>query len=204
MDIRTTPLEADCVYHIYNRGVNGESIFTSKDNYLYFLEKIKKYLLGVCDVYSYCLLPNHFHLLLKVKDETTLKNLVKVSNLDKVESGLHSSNQIFSKQFSLVFNSYSQAFNKQKGRHGPLIESPFKRKKITDDEYLLRTVIYIHQNPQLHQIVKDFRNYPFSSYSSFFSTAYSNVERQSVLSLFGGTDVFEKAHKIILDEDYFE
>ncbi len=144
MDIRITPIEADCFYHIYNRGINGEAIFKTARNYHFFINKIKNNLLSVCDVYAYCLMPNHFHLLVKIKSDKYLNEIT--SHLDKnIEKGLHASQNIFSKQFSKVFNSYSQAFNKENNRHGALIESPFKRKLITSEEYLRKCVIYIHQ-----------------------------------------------------------
>ncbi|WP_326982111.1 transposase [Chryseobacterium sp. MYb264] len=124
-DIRTTSIDADCFYHIYNRGINGENIFKSERNYKFFLKKISELLIPVCEIYAYCLLPNHFHFLIKVKSDNELHSLVKVQNLDKAEFGLHSPQNIFSKQFSRIFNSYSQAFNKENNRHGALIESPF-------------------------------------------------------------------------------
>lgn len=77
-DIRRTPIETEYFYHIYNRGVNGEIIFKNNDNYTYFLSKVKKYLTPVSDIYAYCLLPNHFHFLIRIKEESELKNLVKV------------------------------------------------------------------------------------------------------------------------------
>ena len=97
-DIRTTPIEADCFYHIYNRGINGENIFKSDQNYLFFLNKVSDFLIPVCNVYAYCLLPNHFHLLVKIKSDFELDSLVKVQNLDKATNatkiGLHSPQNI--------------------------------------------------------------------------------------------------------------
>ncbi|AZB08842.1 hypothetical protein EG344_08415 [Chryseobacterium sp. G0162] len=82
-DIRTTSIEADCFYHIYNRGINGENIFKSDRNYLFFFKKMSESLFPVCDVYAYCLMPNHFHILIKIKSDFELGSLVKVLNLDK-------------------------------------------------------------------------------------------------------------------------
>ena len=82
-DIRTTPIEADCFYHIYNRGINGENIFKSDRNYFFFLNKVSQFLIPVCDIYAYCLMSNHFHFLVKIKSDFELDSLVKVQNLDK-------------------------------------------------------------------------------------------------------------------------
>ncbi|MFC6267372.1 transposase [Frigoriflavimonas asaccharolytica] len=191
MDIRITAIEPDKFYHIYNRGINSELIFKSDRNYLFFLQKIKENLLDVCDVYAYCLMPNHFHLLVRIKSENELKNLIKISNLDKVK-GLESPQNIFSKQFAKIFNSYSQAFNKENNRHGALIESPFKRKNIDSEAYLRQCIIYIHQNP----IADNFTQYQFSSYKSFISNLDTLLKRNEVLELFDSKENFEFCHNI--------
>ncbi len=189
MDIRLTSLEPDSFYHIYNRGINGEIIFKTERNYLFFLNKIKINLLSVCDIYAYCLMPNHFHLLVRIKSDTDLQNLVKVLNLDKVE-GLYSPQHIFSKQFARIFNSYSQAFNKENNRHGALIESPFKRKLISSEDYLRRCIIYIHQNPNS----EDYKNFLYSSYKTILSDGTTSLRRNEVIDLFGGVDNFILCH----------
>ncbi|MCZ2082980.1 MAG: transposase [Flavobacteriales bacterium] len=190
MDIRLTPIESDRFYHIYNRGINGELIFKTKRNYLFFLNKIKDNLLNVCDIYAYCLMPNHFHLLVRIKSDSELENLVKVLNLDKVD-GLHAPQHVFSKQFSNIFNSYSQAFNKENNRHGALIESPFKRKLISSEDYLRQCIIYIHQNP----ISEDFKDYPYSSYKTVISNSFTSLKRDEVIELFEDKENFRFCHK---------
>ena len=64
--------EIDTVYHIYNRGNNKEDIFLGRDNFFYFLGLVKKYLDLIIDFYSYYLLPNHFHLIFKIKPREEL------------------------------------------------------------------------------------------------------------------------------------
>lgn len=198
MDIRQQPIEADKFYHIYNRGVNGEIIFKTDRNYLFFLNKIKENLTPVCEVYAYCLLPNHFHFLVRVKSEKELESLVKVSNLDKAD-GLHSPQNIFSRQFSRVFNSYSQAFNKENKRHGALIESPFKRKEINSEEYLRRTILYIHRNPQNHNLIDNFREYKYSSYNGTLSNSPTLLQRNEVIELFDDINNFKFSHQKDID-----
>jgi REP element-mobilizing transposase RayT len=147
-------------------------------------------------------MPNHFHFLIKVKSDFELEGLVKVQNLDKAFSiGLHSPQNIFSKQFSRIFNSYSQAFNKENKRHGGLIESPFKRKLIASDEYLINTIIYIHQNPQNHSITNEFSTYNFSSYQSILSNSKTLLKRDEVIELFDNRENFIMSHKKVIDLD---
>ncbi|REC77970.1 transposase [Chryseobacterium elymi] len=201
-NIRTTPIEADRFYHIYNRGINGENIFKTDRNYLFFLSKISEFLIPVCDVYAYCLMPNHFHLLVKVKSNFELNKLVKVQNLDKACNGLYSPRNIFSKHFARVFNSYSQAFNKENKRHGALIESPFKRKLIMSDQYLINAVRYIHQNPQNHFLTSEFSKYNFSSYPSILSDSKTLLKRDEVIELFDNRENFILSHQKVVDLDY--
>ena len=59
--------ESNHIYHIYNRGNNSQNIFFTRDNYLFFLEKIRKHILPYADVLAWCLMPNHFHLMVYVK-----------------------------------------------------------------------------------------------------------------------------------------
>ena len=80
----TTPLDPNKYYHIYNRGNAGQWIFSKENNYPYFLSKYKIYMLDYVNTYAYCLLPNHFHILIKVKSEEELikaacKDFKKVS-----------------------------------------------------------------------------------------------------------------------------
>ncbi len=59
-------------YHIYNRGNNGENIFVEERNYSYFLRLYAKYIAPIADTFAYCLLRNHFHILLRVKQFDTI------------------------------------------------------------------------------------------------------------------------------------
>lgn len=195
MDIRITPIETDCFYHIYNRGINGDVIFRTARNYQFFLNRLKKYLIDVCDIYAYCLMPNHFHLLVKIKSDKEL-NHIPTSDQSDDEKGLHASQNLFSKQFSKVFNSYSQAFNKENNRHGALIESPFKRRLITSEEYLIKCIIYIHQN----QNSEDFKNYEYSSYKTILSNSTTSVKRNEVIEMFKDRENFILCHQ--RDVDY--
>ena len=130
MDIRIQKLEPDCFYHIYNRGINGCTIFENLDNYLFFIKQFSKYVIPLCDIYAYCLMPNHFHFVLKIKSNEELlifaENELKLTNVKK--EGLYAIQNVVSKQISKFISSYSQSYNIAHSRHGALLESPFKRK----------------------------------------------------------------------------
>jgi REP element-mobilizing transposase RayT len=195
MDIRIQPLEPDCYYHIYNRGINSTKIFENDENYNYFLNQFSNYVLTVSDVLAYCLMPNHFHFILKIKSKETLEYFLKnnIKSPSIVNEGLHASHNIASKQMSKFISSYTQSFNKVNSRHGGLLERPFKRKKIDTEEYLRNLIIYIHQNP--NDLNVDFRIFKYSSYKSILSKSKTNLMRDDVLNLFDGQENFIYCHE---------
>ena len=197
MDIRNEILEPDAFYHIYNRGINSGKIFDTEENYLFFLSKFIIYLNPVCDVFAYCLMPNHFHFLIKVKSENEINTFVKVQNFDKgdktkQEKGLHSFDSIVSKQMGKFISSYSQAYNKVTNRHGALLESPFKRKRVENEEYLRNLIIYIHLNPI--DLKHNFETYVFSSYKVILSRVKTNLIGVETIDFFGDIDNFIYLH----------
>ena len=175
------PLYKDKLYHIYNRGNGKEKLFFNEENYKYFLRQYKKYLSGFIDTFAYCLLPNHFHLLVRIKS-------------DKPE--------LVSQMFRKFFISYSMSINIQEKRKGNLFQRGFKRKLIDDEKYFYSAVYYIHANPVHHKIVKDFRNYKFSSYNSLLGNNKTKLCSDEVIGWFGGKGKFISYHSE-KQENYF-
>jgi len=121
-------------YHIYNRGINNEILYKSKRNYLFFLERWKKYVGEILEVYCYCLLPTHFHFFVRVVDSfTKLKKFRKAKDINK----------ILEHQFMLLFRSYALAFNKENSRTGSLFQKGFKRIRIDNEQYFTAIIHYI-------------------------------------------------------------
>ncbi|MUP44730.1 transposase [Gramella sp. BOM4] len=178
------PMISDSYYHIFNRGNNKQAIFFETRNYRYLLSLFEKYLLSVCDIYAYCLLSNHFHLLVKTKKEMEAK--------------------IISQAFSNCFNAYAKAINKAYNRTGSLFQDRFRRKKIDDETYLRNLIIYIHQNPVHHGVASNFKNYEFSSYLNYILDNNSFLELNSGLALFEDKDNFEFVHSQFKDDFDFE
>lgn len=98
-------IELDATYHIFNTGNNRENIFIEDKNYSYFLDLLERYILPIADIYAYCLLKNHFHLLLKIKDEKEISPKFKEKPL---------------LAYSNMFNAYAKAINKMYSRRGSL------------------------------------------------------------------------------------
>ncbi len=140
------PLEPDCFFHVFNRANGNELLFSSTDNYHYFLKRYSYFISPIADTYCYCLMPNHFHFLIQIKGEEELGKLCQGSK-PLTELNAKEVLNFLSRQFSHLLNGYTQAFNKQEKRKGSLFMRPFKRKKITDEKYLHKVVHYIHYNP---------------------------------------------------------
>lgn len=180
-------LEPGKFYHVFNRGINGERIFSNSKNYDYFLTLFEKYILKLANVHCYCLLPNHFHFLIEILPEVEIKKLIINSN--------HSPEIFISKQFSHLFNSYSQAYNKSMRRTGRLFDHPFRRIPIDSEKYLRNSILYIHKNPIKHSISSEIINYPHSSYSKIIFDQPSFIQKDYVLELFDGLENFRHCHE---------
>ncbi len=139
----------------------------------------------VADTYVFCLMPNHIHFLIEVRQEIRLP-----------PDNKYPVKQFISKQFSNLFSSYSQAFNKQQNRKGNLFISRFRREMVDSDEYITRIIRYIHLNPVHHGFVKDFSKWQHSSYNLLCSTRETFLAREKVIGWFGNLEEFKKAHQI--------
>ena len=181
------PLQEGKYYHIYNRGNNRETLFYTEANYKYFLKKYDKYLSEYIDTYAYCLLPNHFHLLISVKE---LKDIPHEEG-NKKEQTLE---QMISFQFRKFFTSYAMSINLQKNRTGSLFQKSFKRKEVANDAYFSNLILYIHANPQLHGLIDDFKSYIWSSYAGILANKKTKLKKEVVLNWFDGIENFRTCH----------
>lgn len=123
-------LSSEGIYHIYNRGVSKMTIFNSLSDYNRFIAKMYEF--SVKDpitIYSYCLMPNHYHFLLK--DENTTDDATM--NIPRFMKNL---------QYS-----HARYFNRKYGHKGHVFESEYKSKRIKDDVYFREIVDYIYNNP---------------------------------------------------------
>lgn len=179
------PITEGQFFHIYSRGVNKEDLFKERKNYYFFLKQFSFYCSDVLETFAYCLLKNHFHLLVYVKEN------VQVAKKDG--EGMFKLNA--SKQLSHFLNSYAQSINKAYNRTGPLFESPFERRLIDHDSYLTSVIQYCHLNPQLHGFVNDFTEWEFSSYHAVLNNNSSLIASQKIIDWFGNINAFQLAHK---------
>jgi len=183
------------LYHVYNRGNNRDKVFYSHRNYLFFLEKINAYVLPYADVLAWCLMPNHFHLMVYINEVELMPS--NVLNQADVSDPLTSSERVavrtrtLNQSIGIMLRSYTNAIHKQEGRTGALFQEETKAIMLSDDisyipsyfpsafgtiitayqdddmSYAERCFHYIHQNPVSSHMVKTAEDWEFSSYRDY-------------------------------------
>lgn len=218
------PLLPGRFFHVFNRGNNGDNLFYQERNYAYFLRKYFEYLSPVLDTYCYSLLPNHFHILARVKEEDVVighkRDAIPPPATPTPGDGIPSKADRekeaalwVSERFRRFFLGYSQAIRKQEGRSSSLFQKNFKRLEVDSESYLINLVLYIHANAQLHGLCTDFREYGHSSFDIFSQTLETPIRRDEVLEWFGSYPAFVQAHlervnlnlidPVLIEEDLF-
>lgn len=165
MPYRNTPLVKGQVYHVFNRGVEKRNVFTDRREHVRFLETVQYYQQisprikfsqadkderenlsdkKIIEVIAYCLMPNHFHLLLRQLTDNGISTFIR-----------------------RLIDSYTRYFNTKNERVGSLFQGPFKAVRIESDEQLLHVTRYIHLNPLVGYLAKDLRNFEWSSYLGY-------------------------------------
>jgi len=200
--VANEPLQYGRYYHIYNRGNNGENLFVQQRNFPYFLQLYAKHIQPVAETFAYCLLPNHFHFAIRTytEEEQEAYHRAQIGSFFENEPILAGKKEpIFklrppSRAFNNLFIAYARAFNKATNRTGVLFETPFGRKIIDNQRYLMTLITYIHHNPQKHGFVTDFREWPWSSYNAILSQKPTKINRDEVLAWYNGRSQFTDAH----------
>jgi len=180
-------LEHGSYYHIYNRGINGCRLFRETANYSYFLDLYDKHISPIAYTYAWVLMPNHFHLLVRIKDEAEMRDHQGFKNLDGLGKEPY-------QYFSNLFNAYTNAYNKCYHRTGSLFEHPFHRKRIACSAFFRNLVIYIHNNPVKHGYKEFAMDYPWSSYLTCISVKRTKLKRDEVMGWFDSEANFRYLH----------
>ncbi len=201
MALRKTILATNEIYHVYNRGVEKRPIFLNKREYDRFIQIINYYRFANCpvkfskfkvlpaeekdnilkklkgesnvlvDIYAFCLMPNHFHFLLK---QLTDKGI--------------------SKFIGKITNGFSHYFNIRHGRSGHLFQGNFGAVRIEDNEQFIHTSRYIHLNPVTSYLIelKDLNSYLYSSYPEYMGELVGFTNTKEVLANFKNVDEYKK------------
>jgi putative transposase len=169
----TLPLQQSNIYHLFSRGVGKDKVFREEKDYGHFLEIAGKKLLPLTEIYAYCLIPNHYHFMLKVLAEPIL----------------------VSKAIGELGVSYAKWFNIKYSRMGALFMSPFKRIALCSDREIAWIPWYIHRNPMHHGLTNDWANYPWSSYSAYVTGKPTRIHTSFLLDFYGGLPAMIKHHE---------
>jgi len=186
--------EIASLYHVYNRGNNKQTIFFRKENYPYFLDKVRKYIQPNADILAWCLMPNHFHFLIHANDYSV--RLVKELPL-KINA--------LTEGFRLLLSSYTQGINKQEKRTGNLFQQKTQLKNISDGQrnYGHTAFHYIHQNPIQAGLTEKLEDWEYSSYREYAGSGSTDLcNRTMAYSLFEFNDRdFDQAPKVELKKE---
>lgn len=197
MPYRITPLVNDQIYHIFNRGVAKLPIFTDKRDYKRFLETIYYYQFQgpkpqfsqlnrfkdfkfeknkkIVEIFCYCLMPNHYHFIIKQLQENGISEFI-----------------------GKLSNSYTKFFNTKHKRVGPLLQGQFKAVRIAGEEQLLYVSRYIHLNPTTSFLVRDLKEYSWSSYPAYIGLKIDKIcTCEFILSMFKSKQKYEQ---FVLDQ----
>lgn len=174
MPRRKTKLCAGEYYHFYNRGNNRDAIFYERENYGFFIRRLWKYLVPVLDVVAYCLMPNHYHLLVLVKgtktSEVSSEQIRTTSEVSPVSRAMQ--------RFSI---SYTKAMNKRYTRAGSLFQGAFQTKIVKEEMYLVHLSRYIHLNPVIAGLVEHPADWEFSSYCDYIGLREGKLPHPEVV-----------------------
>jgi REP element-mobilizing transposase RayT len=158
-------------YHIYNRGVEKRKIFANEENYLFLLRRAREFLPAYAiTLFAYCLMPNHYHFLIRTDEDGSIGPFLQ-----------------------RLFNSYTQAFNKQENRSGTLFEGRAQSILIDGSGYLFHICRYIHLNPVLAGLVEKPEDWLYSNYQEFIGLRQGTLsEAVFVKEQFGTSHEYRK------------
>lgn len=146
------------LYHIYNRGNNQQPLFFSEANYLFFLKKIRTFILPHCEILSFALMPNHFHLLVCTDERVIETKQIGATDRNVLSEGIRN-----------MLQTYTKAINKQNHTTGSLFQQNTKAKCLDDGSvnYAITCFHYIHQNPMKARLVLKMEDWDYSSFKDF-------------------------------------
>lgn len=191
MPYRTTPLITGQIYHVFNRGVEKRCIFADQKHYNRFLKTLYYYSIKdpkpkfslfsqprasnidfskqIVEIIAYCLMPNHFHLLIKQTADNGISEFMRKMS-----------------------NSYARYFNTKHNRVGPLWQGQFKAVLVENDQQLIHLSRYIHLNPYLAYLVKDLKDYEWSSYPEYINLIKGFSKKEQVLDFFKSAEEYQE------------
>src|ERR1700712_3155851 len=156
--------ETSHVYHVYNQGNNKQVLFRTHEDYKQFLTLVKSYILPYADIIAWCLLPNHFHLMLVANEKGSLLHRQGGITIDLLTNGFRKLTSTYAHEFNKRYNMSGAAFRPKKKAKDLTVHQLQENGK---NDYYLNCFYYIHQNPLRHQLVSDLSAWKYSSFKFY-------------------------------------
>jgi REP element-mobilizing transposase RayT len=193
----------DNLYHVYNQGNNKQPIFSVNEEYLIFLRLVRKLIYPHSEIIAYCLMPNHFHLLLYVDER--VKTTIKQGNL---------SLDVLTNGFRKLLSGYTRIYNTRNAKSGSLFRQKTKYKCLSDinishelsyhlQDYYFNCFQYIHQNPFSAGLISKLEDWEFSSfrdYAGLRNGTLCNKELAAKFCSYDAATFMNTAYSIIPDD----
>ena len=173
-------------YHVYNQGNDRQELFEERtDDYLVFLRLTRRHILPHVEILAYCLMPNHFHMMI-MTDERCLKTRM---------SGKIQINEV-SFGYKKLLSSYTRIVNKRRGRSGSLFRQGTHARCLEDEsgvtltgnerqDDLLNVFRYIHDNPVKSDLVENLNEWQYSSYPDYAGHRNGTLINKTLASEYG-------------------
>lgn len=188
------PLCPGGLYHVLNHANGDERLFREEQNYACFLLKYRLHISPVAQPLAWCLLPNHYHFLVRIKQPDCIKAVFALMKKKPPENN-DSFSDFIMQQFSNWQNSYAKAVNKVYARKGSLFMDYIRRVRIESPEPMAGTVFYVHKNPVHHGFAKTISDWPKTSYKEYVTRKVDLVDSDEVMAWFETIENFILFHQ---------
>ena len=176
-------------YHVFNRAVGSDKFFHCEADYARFIGNWIHHVAPLTYTLAYCLIPNHFHFLVRMRSDDEICNALKIKQYDYKK---------VARKFANCFSSYAMATNYRIKRRGKLFMLPYKRKFVDSDSYFNQLIFYITCNALNHGLVDRVSDWKHSSYHDTLSKEPTWIHREAVLDWFGGREAFKSYHEFMI------
>jgi putative transposase len=189
------PLIPSEIYHLFSRAVGSEKLFIEDKNYVYFLNKLDLHTKDVANIFTYSLLPNHFHLVARIKSIEEIAENFETVKRKKFDPLIIDISDFIMERFSNLLNSYTKSINKMYTRKGALFMDYLKRSKVEKESDFPSFIFYTHKNAVHHNYTAKIGDWKYDAYHSLISDKPTKLLRDEVLNWFGGKAKFTEFHK---------
>ena len=194
------------IYHIYNQGNNQQLIFRTNEDYFIFLKMLREHVQTHVEVIAWCLMPNHFHLLVYTEERSCILMKQGGLEIENLTNGIRK-----------LLSGYARIYNKRYQQTGSLFRQKTKAKNVAESDWVVRQhynlqdycsncFSYIHQNPVLAGLVKNAGDWQFSSYLDYASLRKGSLCNKVLATKYCGYEErdFVTQNNKKLDDDFID